>query len=154
MGKIAARLEALGYVLPQAAPALAAYVPFVTHNNLVYISGQLPMEQGKVAVIGHLGAEIDIATGQRAARICALNLLAQLQAACGGDLERVTRCVRLGGFVASAPGFYDQPKVVNGASEIIELVFSDKGRHARSSVGVNELPLNAAVEVEGLFAIA
>ncbi|MER2520136.1 MAG: RidA family protein [Bdellovibrionales bacterium] len=154
MGKITARLEALGYVLPQPAPAIAAYVPFVVQNNLVYISGQLPMEQGKVAVTGHLGAEIDIATGQRAAKICALNLLAQLQAACNGDLERVTRCVRLGGFVASASGFHDQPKVMNGASEVIEQIFSDKGRHARSSVGVNELPVNAAVEVEGLFAIA
>lgn len=154
MGKITARLEALGYILPQPAVAIAAYVPFVVVNNMVYISGQLPMEQGQVAVAGHLGAEVDITTGQRAAKICALNLLAQLQAACNGDLERVTRCVRLGGFVASAPGFHDQPKIVNGASEIIEQVFGDKGRHARSSVGVNELPLNAAVEVEGLFAIA
>lgn len=154
MGKIAARLEALGYVLPQPAAAIAAYVPFVVQNNLVYISGQLPIEQGKVAVTGHLGAEVDIPTGQRAAKICALNLLAQLQAACNGDLERVARCVRLGGFVSSAPGFHDQPKIINGASEIIEQVFGDKGRHARSSVGVNELPLNAAVEVEGLFAIA
>lgn len=154
MGKITARLEALGYILPQPAVAIAAYVPFVVVNNMVYISGQLPMEQGQVAVAGHLGAEVDIPTGQRAAKICALNLLAQLQAACNGDLERVTRCVRLGGFVASAPGFHDQPKIVNGASEIIEQVFGDKGRHARSSVGVNELPLNAAVEVEGLFAIA
>lgn len=154
MGKIAARLEALGYVLPQPAAAVAAYVPFVAHNNLVYISGQLPMEQGLVAVTGHLGAEVDIATGQRAAKLCALNLLAQLHAACNGDLERVTRCIRLGGFVASAPGFHDQPKIVNGASEIVEQVFGDRGRHARSSIGVNELPLNAAVEVEGLFAIA
>lgn len=153
MGKITARLEALGYVLPQPAAAIAAYVPFVVMNNLVYISGQLPMEQGQVAITGHLGAEVDIPTGQRAAKICALNLLAQLQAACNGDLERVTRCVRIGGFVSSAAGFHDQPKVVNGASEIIEQIFGDKGRHARSAVGVNELPLNAAVEIEGLFAI-
>ena len=111
------------------------------------------MENGRVAVSGMLGNEIDVKTGQNAARLCGLNLLAHLHNACSHDLDRVTACVKLTGFVASAPDFYDQPQVVNGASELMQAVFGDFGRHSRAAVGVSALPLNAAVEVEGIFSI-
>ncbi len=153
MSSIAHRLAELGISLPQPAAAVASYVPYVISGDLVFVSGQLPMEQGRVAVTGTVGANLDVAAGQKAARLCALNLLAQAGAACGGDLDRILRCVKLGGFVASAEGFYDQPKVVNGASELIEHVMGEAGRHARVAVGVNALPLNAAVEIDAIFQI-
>lgn len=147
------RLAKLGLILPPPVAAVAAYVPYVVTGNLVFISGQLPIENGQLKYAGSLGADVDIDTGYAAARLCAINIISQLNAACGGDLGRVERCVRLGGFVASAPGFFDQPKVANGASELIEQIFGEAGKHARAAVGVNNLPRNAAVEVDAIFAL-
>lgn len=151
--RIEARLRELGIDLPAAAPAVANYVPFVVSGNLVFVSGQLPMENGRPAVLGRLGAGVTVEEGARAARLCALNLLAQVKAACGGDLDRVKRVVRLTGFVASAPDFTDQPKVVNGASDTMVEVLGEAGRHARVAVGATSLPLNAAVEIDGIFEV-
>ena len=151
---IAKRLRELGIELPKPAAAVAAYVPYVVVDNLVYVSGQLPMKHGRVAVIGRVGGEIGVETGQLAARLCALNVLAQLNAACEGKMSRVARCVKLGGFIASAQDFYDQPEVMNGASELIEQVFGDLGKHTRVAVGVGCLPRNAAVEVDAIFALS
>ena len=144
------RLKALGVTLPQPAAAIAAYVPFVRTGNLVFISGQLPLADGKVSQTGLLGDAVSIDQGKEAARICAINLLAQLQAA-PGSLDKVKRVVRLGGFIASTPEFAEHAKAMNGASELMEAVFGDAGRHARTTIGVASLPLGAAVEVEGLF---
>lgn len=152
-GRIDQRLTELGITLPAAAPAVANYVPYVICGNLVFVSGQLPMEGGKPAVLGRLGDGVAVEDGVRAARLCALNLLAQARAACGGDLDRVRRVVRLTGFVASAPGFVDQPKVINGASDLMVEVLGEAGRHARVAVGAAALPLDAAVEVDGIFEI-
>lgn len=146
----AERLKALGITLPQPAVAIAAYVPFVRSGNLLVISGQLPMVDGKVSQTGLLGKDVTIEQGKEAARLCALNLLAQVQAA-AGSLDSVKRVVRLGGFIASTPEFTEHPKVMNGASELMEAVFGEAGRHARTTVGICALPLGAAVEVEGLF---
>jgi enamine deaminase RidA (YjgF/YER057c/UK114 family) len=154
MSGIGDRLAALGIVLPEPAVPVANYVPFTIHNGLVTISGQLPLEAGKIVAIGKLGAEVDVETGRQAARLCFINLLAQLRAACAGDLDRVRGVLRLGGFIASAPDFTQQAAVMNGASDLAVEVFGDIGRHARSTIGVAALPLGAAVEVEGLFAIA
>ncbi len=152
-GRIEARLAELGLSLPPAAPAVANYVPFVVAGTLVHVSGQLPMEGGKPAVLGILGRDVTVEEGARAARLCGLNLLAQLKAACDGDLDRVRRVVKLTGFVASTPDFIDQPKVVNGASDLMVEVLGDAGRHARAAVGSPSLPLGAAVEVDGVFEI-
>ncbi|CDK98743.1 putative RutC family protein y4sK [Magnetospirillum gryphiswaldense MSR-1 v2] len=150
---IDARLAELGITLPVPAVAVANYVPFVITGNLVFVSGQLPMEGGKPVVFGHLGAEVSVEDGVRAARLCGLNLLAQAKAACGGDLDRIRRVVRLTAFVASTPDFTDQPKVVNGASDLMVEVLGDAGRHARVAVGAPSLPLNVAVEIEAVFEI-
>ncbi len=147
------KLAELGITLPQAAAPAANYVPFVISGNLLFVSGQLPMEGGKIAVAGTLGGDVTLDDGQKAARLCAINIIAQARAALG-DLDRVTRVVRLGGFVASAPGFTDQPKVVNGASDLMVTVFGDAGRHARAAVGVNVLPLGAAVEIDAIIEFA
>jgi enamine deaminase RidA (YjgF/YER057c/UK114 family) len=149
----AEKLAKLGLTLPPPAPAVAVYVPYVITGNLVFISGQLPMENGKVKFTGCVGQELELAPAQEAARLCALNILAQLDAACGGALDHVEKCIRIGVFVASAPGFFDQPKVANGASELMEQLFGEAGKHARTAVGVNALPLNAAVEVDAIFAL-
>jgi enamine deaminase RidA (YjgF/YER057c/UK114 family) len=154
MSRIDDRLAALGLVLPEPPLPVATYVPYTIHSGLVTISGQLPLQAGKIVAIGKLGAEIDVDTGRLAARLCFINLLAQLRAACDGDLDRVTGILRLGGFIASAPDFTQQAAVMNGASDLAVEVFGDVGRHARSTIGVAALPLGAAVEVEGLFAIA
>jgi enamine deaminase RidA (YjgF/YER057c/UK114 family) len=146
------RLAALGITLPAAAAPAANYVPFVIEGSLLTISGQLPIEEGIVAVTGRLGAGVTLEEGRRAARLCAINILAQAQAALT-DLGRIRRCVRLGGFVASTPEFTDHHLVVNGASDVIASVLGDAGRHARAAVGVAALPRGAAVEVEALFAI-
>lgn len=145
------KLSALGIILPVPAAPVAAYVPYVITGSLAFFSGQLPMENGVVKTTGRLGDDVDLVAGAAAARLCGINLLAQLKQACGGDLGRVARCVRLGGLVASTPEFADHSKVVNGASELMLEVFGESGRHARTSIGVASLPLNAAVEVEGLF---
>jgi enamine deaminase RidA (YjgF/YER057c/UK114 family) len=152
-GIIESRLRELGIALPEAAAPAANYVPYVVVGNLVFISGQLPIADGKIAVTGRLGAELSLEEGRQAARLCGLNLIAQARAACGGDLERVKRVVRLAAFVSSTPEFTDHPKVVNGASDLMVEVFGDKGRHSRAAVGVAALPLNAAVEIDGIFEI-
>ncbi|MCR6631844.1 MAG: RidA family protein [Magnetospirillum sp.] len=153
MSAVEKRLSELGIQLPVPAAAVANYVPYVVTGNLVFVSGQLPLENGKPAVQGKLGAQVGIEDGVRAARLCALGLLAQLKAAVG-DLDRVKRVVRLTAFVASDPSFTDQPKVVNGASDLMVEVLGEAGRHARVAVGAPSLPLDVAVEIEGIFEIA
>lgn len=148
---IETRLEKLGITLPDAAPSVANYVPVQRAGTLLFVSGQLPMADGKVAWTGRLGEALDVEEGREAARLCAINMLAQLKTALDGDLGRITRVVRLGGFVASADDFTAQPQVMNGASDLMVDLFGEAGRHARAAVGVNVLPLGAAVEVEGLF---
>lgn len=148
-----ARLKELNINLPVPNPSVANYVPYKQIGNLVYISGQLPLKDGKIACRGTLGESVDLQEGQEAARLCAINILAQLKIACGGDLDRVVECVRLGGFVCSTPTFTDHPKVVNGASDLMVEVFGDHGRHARAAVGCASLPLGVAVEVEALFLV-
>jgi enamine deaminase RidA (YjgF/YER057c/UK114 family) len=152
-GNVDSRLKSLGIELPQPPKPLAAYVGFVREGDLVFVSGQLPMVGGMVSMSGLLGRNVTIEQGAEAARVCAINLLAQVNLACEGDLDRVQRCVRLGGFVACVPEFTDHPKVINGASNLIGEVFGDKGLHARAAVGVASLPLNACVEVEGVFSV-
>ncbi|MEM7653574.1 MAG: RidA family protein [Pseudomonadota bacterium] len=152
-GKIDARLAELGISLPEAAAPAANYVPFVQTGNTVIVSGQITLKDGQAEFIGKLGKEYDVAVGQEAAKLCAINIIAQLKAACGGDLDRVKRIVRLGGFVNSMPDFTDQPKVINGASDLMVEVFGDVGRHARAAVGCVSLPLGVAVEVECLAEI-
>lgn len=152
-GKIDAHLADLGITLPQATAPVANYVPYVIAGNLVHISGQITMENGELKFVGKLGADYDVETGQKAARLCALNLVAQLKAAIG-DLDKVTRVVKLNAFVNSDPAFTDQPKVVNGASDTMVEIFGDAGKHARSAVGVASLPLGVAVEIDGIFEIA
>lgn len=146
------RLQALGIELPKPASPVANYVPVVVANGFAIVSGQLPMEQGRPAVTGKLGQDVHIELGSRAARICFINVLAQLEDSVG--LDRVTRVVRLGGFIAATASFTDLAKVMNGASDLAVEVFGDAGRHARSTIGVASLPLDAAVEVEGMFAIS
>jgi enamine deaminase RidA (YjgF/YER057c/UK114 family) len=140
------RLGQLGVALPHVVAPLASYVPAVRTGNLVYTAGQLPMEAGTLARTGKVGAEISPEEGKAMARICALNALAAVDSLVG--IDAVTRVVKVVGFVASAPGFHGQPSVINGASDLLAEVFGDKGAHARSAVGVAELPLDAPVEVE------
>ena len=146
---IAARLAELGITLPKAAAPVASYVPVVVTGNLAHVSGQLPFIDGAL-VTGRLGEDVSLEQGQAAARACALMILAQVEAA-GVSLDRVTRIVKLGGFVNSAGDFTDQPKVVNGASDLMVDVFGDAGKHARAAVGVPALPLGAAVEVDAII---
>ena len=146
-------MSELGIVLTAPAAPVANYVPFVRTGNLLMVSGQLCLDAGKLVAKGQLGAGVSVEDGQKAARACAINLLAQLKAALG-DLDKVVRVVRLGGFINSSPGFTDGPKVMNGASDLMVEVFGDKGRHARSTVGVAALPADAAVEVEGMFEVS
>ena len=146
------RLADLGITLPEPSAPVANYVPFVQTGNLLFVSGQVPIVDGKPAFLGRCGETISTDDAVAAARACAVNLITQVKAATG-DLERVARVVKLIGFVNSAPGFTDQPKVINGASDLMVEVFADKGRHARSAVGVAALPLGVSVEVEGTFEI-
>jgi len=152
-GEIEARLKALDLALPAVPGALANYVPFLHLNGQLFISGQLPMQEGRIAVAGKLGADVDIAKGEEAARICLLNVLAQAKAALG-DLDRIVQCLRLNGFVNAAPDFVDHPKVINGASNLIVEILGPKGRHTRIAVGCSSLPLGAAVEIDAVFAVA
>jgi enamine deaminase RidA (YjgF/YER057c/UK114 family) len=153
-GTVEKKLAELGIELHTAAAPVANYVGFVRSGNLLVISGQLCLDgQGKLVAKGKLGGEVSIEDGQKAARACAINLLVQIKAALG-DLDKVTRVVRLGGFINSQPDFVDGPKVMNGASDLMVTAFGEKGRHARSTIGVAALPLDAAVEVEGLFEVA
>ncbi|WP_185982497.1 RidA family protein [Aureimonas mangrovi] len=151
---IEARLQNAGITLPDAAAPAANYVPYSVFGNLCQTSGQLPLDGGKLTVTGKLGAGVSLEDGQKAARQCAINVLAQAKAALGGDFSRFGRLLKLTVFVASEPGFTDQHKVANGASDFLVEILGDKGRHARSAVGVPALPMDAAVEVEALFEIA
>lgn len=151
-GEIEARVKALGLTLPEAKAAIGSYVPFLHLNGQLVISGQLPIIDGKVAVAGKVGAEIDVARGQEAARLCALNILAQAKAALR-DLDRIVQLTRLNGFINADPGFADHPKVLNGASDLMVAILGNKGLHTRIAVGCASLPLNAAVEVDAIFAV-
>ena len=146
-------LNRLGITIPDAPAPAANYVPYIIVGNMVYVSGQLPLVNGKLSVTGHVGKEVTTEQAAEQARQCAINLLAQLNAACGGDLDRVKQVVKLGGFVACADSFTDQPEVINGASDLMVEVFGDAGRHARFAVGTNTLPRGTCVEVEGTFLI-
>ena len=152
-GKIELKLAELGISLPAPMPPIANYVPYVVTRDIVVVSGQVPALDGKVAITGKLGAGLSTDRGKEAARLCFINVLAQLKAACGGDLDRVRRVVRLGGFIASVPEFTQQAQVMNGASDLAVAVFGEAGRHARTTIGVPVLPADAAVEVEGMFEI-
>ena len=154
MGSIADRLQSMGVTLPEPPKPVASYVGFVENNGLVFVSGQLPLVAGEVTHTGLLGRDVSVEDAAIAAKTCAINILAQINVACGGDLERIERCVRLGGFVASTPDFTDHPKVINGASDFMGEVLGDKGAHARAAVGVAALPLNVPVEIDAIFAIA
>ena len=153
-GTIDMRLAELGIELPEAAAPAANYVPYAISGNQVFIAGQITIWNGEFKYIGRLGQEFGVDEGYQAARLCGLNIIAQLKAACGGDLDRVVRCVKLGAFVNSTPEFTDQPKVVNGASDLMAEVFEDKGKHARFAVGAAVLPLGVAVEVDAIFEIS
>jgi enamine deaminase RidA (YjgF/YER057c/UK114 family) len=152
--EIETRLNELGIVLPQAVAPVANYLPYVVTGSTLYISGQLPMEAGKVAVTGHVGKSVDVAAAQRAAELCAVNILAQAKAALGGDLGRIRRLVKINGFVASAPEFTEQHLVINGASNLFANVLGEAGKHARAAVGMASLPFNAAVEIDAILEIA
>ncbi len=147
------RLQELGIELPKAAAPAANYVPFVVSGSLVFVSGQITIWNGELQYLGTVGDGLSIDDGYQAARLCGLNLIAQVQAACNGDLDRVKRVVKLGGFVQCTPDFKDHPKVINGASDLMAEVFGDAGQHARFAVGAPSLPLNVAVEVDGVFEI-
>ena len=153
MSRIDARLADLGLILPEPVAPVANYVPFVISGNLVFISGQVSIGPGGL-ITGKLGADLELEKGVEAAHACGVSLIAQLRTACSGDLDRVKRVVKLGGFVNCTPDFFDQPKVVNGASDLMVGVFGDAGRHARAAVGAPSLPMNAAVEVDGIFEIS
>jgi len=154
-GQIDARLKELGISLPKPAAPAANYVPFVRTGALVFTAGQVTFNAaGKLEFVGKLGREFGIDEGYQAARLCAINVLAALRSACDGDLDRVLRCVKVVGFVNSTPDFTDHPKVINGASDLIVSVFADKGKHARSAVGMGSLPLGVATEVEAVFEVA
>jgi enamine deaminase RidA (YjgF/YER057c/UK114 family) len=153
-GVVEKKLEDLGITLPTPAAPIANYVGFVRSGNLIVVSGQLCLdENGELVAKGKLGAGVSVEDGQKAARTCAINLLAQMKSALG-DLDKVTRVVRLGGFINADPAFLDGPKVMNGASDLMVTAFGEKGRHARTTVGVSVLPLDAAVEIEGLFEVS
>jgi enamine deaminase RidA (YjgF/YER057c/UK114 family) len=153
-GTVEGKLASLGITLPTPAAPIANYVGFVRSGNLLVVSGQLCFDpEGKLVAKGKLGDSVSIEDGQRAARACAVNLLAQIKAAIG-DLDKVARVVRLGGFINAMPDFLDSPKVMNGASDLMVTAFADKGRHARTTIGVAVLPMDAAVEVEGSFEVA
>lgn len=153
-GRIEKRLTELGITLPTPAAPIANYVPFNVTGKLVVISGQIPLRDGAVAFTGKVGVDLTPEQGQEAARVCFINLLAQLKAAAGGDLDRVARVLRLGGFIAAPASFTHHAPVMNGASDLAVAVFGDAGRHARTTIGVPSLPADAAVEVEGMFELA
>ncbi|MDF1721175.1 MAG: RidA family protein [Minwuia sp.] len=152
-GRIDARLKELGIELPVASTPAANYVPYTVTGNLVFVSGQVPFWNGELKYIGRLGEDTDIETGQAAARTCALNILSQVRAACGGDLDRVKRIAKIGVFINSTPDFNKQPIVANGASDLLVEIFGDAGRHARFAVGSNVLPMGVAVEIDAVVEI-
>ena len=144
------RLQSLNIELPDPAAPAANYVPFVVTGSLVSVSGQLPMQAGELAFRGKVGLDVTEDEAKQAARLCGINILAQLKAAAGGDLQRISRVVKLGGFVNCVDGFESQPAIINGASDLMVEVFGDHGRHARFAVGTNSLPFNASVEIDAL----
>ena len=152
MSTVEDRLAALGVVLPEPVAPIANYVPFVRSGNLVHISGQVSIDADG-GVTGIVGVDVDLETAVRAARLCGINLIAQIRRACEGDLSRVRQVVKLGGFVQAGPDFFDIPQVVNGCSDLMVEAFGDAGRHARSAVGVYRLPRNFAVEVDAVVEI-
>jgi len=149
MSKVEERLAAAGITLPQPVAPVANYVPFVQAGSLVHISGQVSLDASG-GIRGIVGEDVDMETAKGAARLCGVNLIAQMRAAAGGDLDRIARVVKLGGFVQAGPGFFEIPQVVNGASDLMVEAFGDAGRHARSAVGVYRLPMNFAVEVDAV----
>jgi enamine deaminase RidA (YjgF/YER057c/UK114 family) len=150
MGQIDKRLAELGITLPVPAKPVANYVGWVRTGNLVYTAGQVSLKDGKIEYQGKVGSDYSVEDAQKAARMCAINIIAQIKEACDGDLDRVRRIVKLVGFVNAVPEFTDHPKVVNGASDVMVEVFGDRGKHARSAVGSGSLPINVAVEVEAI----
>lgn len=152
MSQIEDKLAAAGVVLPQPNAPVANYVPFVRAGDLVHISGQVSLDAGG-GIRGVVGDDVDLERAQAAARLCGLSLIAQMKAACEGDLDRVIRVVKLNGFVQAGPGFFEIPKVLNGASDLMVEAFGDAGRHARSAVGVYRLPMNFAVEVDAVVQV-
>jgi len=153
-GRIDTRLQDLGIALPSPPAPVASYVPTVKTGNLVFVSGQIPAADGGLKYVGIVGRDLTVEDGQAAARLCAINLLAQVKVACDGDLDRVTRCVKLAVFVNAVPGFAQHPEIANGASDLMVAVFGDAGKHARAAVGAGSLPRNVAVEIEAVFEIA
>jgi enamine deaminase RidA (YjgF/YER057c/UK114 family) len=147
-------LKQNGYALPEVAPPAANYVPYVLSGHHVFVSGQIPFLNGQTMHLGRIGEDLTLAQGVEAAKACALNILAQVNAAVNGDWQRVKRCVKLGGFVNCTPAFTDQPKVINGASDVIGLVMGEAGQHARFAVGAPSLPLGVAVEIDAVFEIS
>lgn len=152
-GRVEARLKDLGITLPKAAAPVANYVPYVVSGNLVFISGQVTLGPNGLEYVGIVGKDFDVDQAKAAAKLCAMNLVAQLREACGGDLDRVKRCVKVTGFVNAIPGFAQHPEVINGASDFMVQVFGDAGKHARAAVGSGSLPRNVAVEVDAIFEI-
>lgn len=150
-GKIEARLKELGIELPEAASPAANYIPYVVSGKLVFVSGQITLLGGEILYKGRIGDDLTVDDGYQAARLCGLNLLAQVKAAAGGDLDKVKRVVKLGGFVNSTPDFTNQPEVINGASDLMVEILGDMGKHARFAVSAGALPRNVAVEVDGIF---
>ncbi len=153
-GKIEARLKELGIALPTPPAPVASYVPYVVSGNLVFVSGQITLAPDGLHYVGRVGEDITLEDGKAAARMCAVNVIAQLKSACDGDLDRVTRCVRVGVFVNSISDFGQHPEVANGASDLFVQVFGDAGKHARAAVGAGSLPRGVACEVEAVFEIA
>ena len=153
MSAVELKIQSLGFDLPTVSAPAANYVPYNQSGNLIFLSGTLPMKDGKPQFVGKVGAEFTIEQGQDCAKLCGLNILAHLKNACGGDLGKVKKLVRMGIFVNSATGFTDQPKVANGVSDMMVGIFGDAGRHARFAVGVSELPFGVAVEVDATFEV-
>jgi enamine deaminase RidA (YjgF/YER057c/UK114 family) len=153
-GKVESRLKDLGIQLPTPPAPVASYVPYVVSGNLVFISGQVTATPDGLKYVGTVGKEISVEDGKAAARLCAVNLIAQVKAAAGGDLDRVKRCVKVTVFVNAVPGFAQHPEVANGASDLFVEVFGDAGKHARAAVGAGSLPRNVATEVEAVFELA
>lgn len=154
MSKIEARLSELGLTLPEATAPIANYVPFTISGKTVYISGQVPRKDGKIFPVGQVGDAISVAEAQAAAKACMLSIIAHAKTAAGGNLDKIARVLRVTGYVNSAPGFGEQPAVINGASDLAVEVFGEAGRHARSAIGVAALPGGAAVEVEAILELA
>ncbi len=151
MSNIESKITSMGFTLPAAVPPAASYVPYMVSGKLVFVSGMLPMLDGKPQFIGKVGKDITLEQGQECAKLCGLNILAHLKNACGGDLDKVAKLVRMGIFVNSTDSYTDQPKVANGVSDMMVAIFGDAGKHARFAVGVAQLPFGVAVEVDATF---